>query len=153
MLSSIWIYKQHIWVNSAYQQRWPHLHNIQTRIRSVRLMSLRIRQVAYWCRGFEGDLKVCYLNADLADRAIRVVHLLPRLSSQHDVVIMNIVSFPLPILTSAPICFFLCPCSCGQSPARNCSIIWCLKQVNTHLSRHVIHWDRVRKPFNPADII
>lgn len=48
------------------------------------------KRVAYWCRGFEGDMKVCYLNADLGNRLVRVIDFLPQLSSQHDIALMNI---------------------------------------------------------------
>lgn len=82
----------------------------------------RALQVAYWCRGFEGDMKVCYLNADLGNRLVRVIDFLPQLSSQHDIALMNIVSFLLPrsptTCQAAGYFFRLVPPPCRHSQRR-----------------------------------
>lgn len=51
-----------------------------------------LEQVAYWCRSFQEDTKICYLNADEGPRADHVLRFLPSLASSSDIVIMNIVS-------------------------------------------------------------
>jgi len=55
-------------------------------------------QSAYWCKGYQEDTTICYLNADYGKRAASVVRFLPRLTSPGDIIVMNIVppspSFP-----------------------------------------------------------
>lgn len=54
-------------------------------------------QVAYWCRSLQEETKVCYLNADVGDRAKQVLRFLPKIASIHDIAVMNIVSKHAPV--------------------------------------------------------
>lgn len=48
------------------------------------------KRVAYWCRSFQNDTTLCYINADTGKRTANVVKFLPRLVSRDDIVVMNI---------------------------------------------------------------
>ena len=52
-------------------------------------------QGAWWCRSFQEDTTLCYVNADFGKRAATVLKTLPRLTAKDDIVVLNIVTPPL----------------------------------------------------------